>query len=180
MTELNLRERGLYNSILDLLYSRDGMVPDDDARVARMISIHWREYSAIKKRLFGKGKLWSENGMLMAKRVQRTLKEAAELSQEQRKRVSQRWQKQKYNNQINDRSIPAGIASTSTTTSTIRGVRDLERKEGFKAHPSTAEFKAWKEYYTKINPSYLRELDVRELEGRAFEFESQWPPNTIQ
>ena len=40
MAELSLEQRGAYYSILDVLYSRDGIVPDDDRLVARMINVH--------------------------------------------------------------------------------------------------------------------------------------------
>jgi Protein of unknown function (DUF1376) len=35
MAELNFEQRGAYNSILDILYSRDGDLPDNDCVVAR-------------------------------------------------------------------------------------------------------------------------------------------------
>ena len=88
MAELTLKQRGAYNSILDLLYSRDGDVPDDDLRISKMISCHIREWKAVKKELFDLGKVWVTDGKLMAKRVQETIKDAAKFSQEQSKRAS--------------------------------------------------------------------------------------------
>lgn len=119
MAELTLVERGAYNSIIDLLYSRDGNVPDDDILVARMIGCHWREWKAVKARLVERGKVHLEGGKITANRVQETLKEAADFSQDQSRRASRRWHKVKNINKNNEPSIPPGNANTTTTTSTI-------------------------------------------------------------
>lgn len=91
MAELTLQERGAYNTILDLLYSRDGIVPDDDDLLRRVLGCHRREWIAVKGRLMAKGKIWIEDGYLRAKRVQKVIKEAANVSQTQRKRAEERW-----------------------------------------------------------------------------------------
>lgn len=91
MAELTFKQRGAYNSLIDLLYSRDGKVPDDDVRVARMISCNWREWAAVKKQLIALGKVWVEDGHLHARRVHGTLKEASEFAQRQSARASKRW-----------------------------------------------------------------------------------------
>lgn len=47
----------------------------------------------------------------------------------------------------------------------------------YRADPHSAEFLAWKAHARDAgNRAFTRILDQRELEGRAFEFESQWPP----
>jgi uncharacterized protein YdaU (DUF1376 family) len=91
MAELSFEERGAYNSLLDLLYSRDGDVPDDDERVARMLSCNKREWVRLKRALIGLGKVWVDEGKLCAKRVQETINEAAEFSSKQRSNVTRRW-----------------------------------------------------------------------------------------
>lgn len=118
MMELTLVERGAYNSIIDLLYSRDGNVPDDDLLVARMIGCHWREWKAVKARLVARGKLRLEGGKITANRVQEALKEAADFSQEQSKRAAKRWQDHEKDNNINESEMPAGNANTTTSTTT--------------------------------------------------------------
>lgn len=124
MAELTLVERGAYNSILDLLYSRDGIVPDDDVLVARMIGCHWREWRAVKMRLLQRGKIWVEGGNLSARRVQDTLKEAARFSQDQSRRASKGWQERKNINKNNEPSMPPGNASTTTTTVRKKDIED--------------------------------------------------------
>lgn len=118
MSELTLKQRGAYSSLIDLLYSRDGDVPDDDRRVARMLSCHWREWKAVKKQLMDLGKIWVEGGRLNAKRVQETLKEAADFSQVQSKRASERWQKSENNKENNVTPMRGGNALTPTPTPT--------------------------------------------------------------
>ena len=118
MAEMTLEQRGAYNSILDLLYSRDGDVPDDDRRVARMITCHWREYARVKSELIALGKVWVEGGKLRAKRVQETIKEASDFAQDQSKRAADGWQKRKSSNKINEHSLPPGNALTPTPTPT--------------------------------------------------------------
>ena len=93
MAMLTLKQRGAYNSILDLLYSRDGDVPDDDGLIARAISVDVREWKSVKRELIGLGKLWVEDGKLRARRVAETLKDAADFSNLQRARVASRWEK---------------------------------------------------------------------------------------
>jgi hypothetical protein len=52
-----------------------------------------------------------------------------------------------------------------------------EKTGGFSATPGSAEFSAWRTFARDSGKqSLVRLLDQRELEGRAFEFESQWPP----
>ena len=92
MAELTLQERGAYNSIIDLLYSRDGALPNDDTMIRRVLGCHGHEWRAVKAKLIAKGKIWIEGGYLKAKRVESVLKEASNFSQTQRKRATNRWE----------------------------------------------------------------------------------------
>lgn len=118
MAELSAQERGVYNSLIDLLYARDGDVPDDDRRIARMISLDVREYRAVKQRLIARHKVWIEDGKITAKRVRSALDEAQLLSKSQRTKAQLRWHKSEKLNDINAASMPHGNASTTTTTTT--------------------------------------------------------------
>jgi hypothetical protein len=52
-----------------------------------------------------------------------------------------------------------------------------QKTNGFSAPPGSAEFSAWRTFARDTSKqSLVRILDQRELEGRSFEFESQWPP----
>src|SRR5262249_1183197 len=55
------------------------------------------------------------------------------------------------------------------------GIR--ERKEdGFRAFPDSDSFQCWKTFFQESNQAaMLRELQNREMSGRAFNFRSEWP-----
>src|SRR5262245_65986500 len=66
---LALEEIGAYIILLDILYARDGDVPDDDQFMARTCRCDIRVWRRIRTRLFTLGKAWSAGGKLHAKRV---------------------------------------------------------------------------------------------------------------
>ena len=112
MAELSLEQRGAYYSILDVLYSRDGIVPDDDRLVARMINVHWRTWRAVKRQLMAAGKLRVNFGLLEANGVSEELLRVSRLSQDQRRRASKRWQEFKKAKEIN--GTPYATAGNAT------------------------------------------------------------------
>lgn len=55
----------------------------------------------------------------------------------------------------------------------------VSAKSGFSALPGSAEFQAWRTFFRDGGKAALvRILDQREMEGRPFEFEMQWPPQS--
>jgi uncharacterized protein YdaU (DUF1376 family) len=70
MAELSLEERGAYNTILDLMYARDGELPDQDGVLARYLRCDIRKWQGIKKALVRKRKLYVEDGLLRNARVE--------------------------------------------------------------------------------------------------------------
>ena len=149
MDELTLQERGAYNSILDRLYSRDGLLPDDDDLLRTLLRCHGREWKAVKARLLAKKKIWVVDGYLMAKGVEAVLEEASKFSQTQRKRALKRWEiegKTPLNPEIiqqTQSSFDAIGQMPLTATATIK--KKEERKK--KVTPPTAavmsEFPDW-------------------------------------
>jgi uncharacterized protein YdaU (DUF1376 family) len=128
MAELNLEQRGAYITIINLLYSRDGMVPDDDVAVARMMRIHWRSWRALKKQLIAAGKVRvTTDGLLTANRVPETLMNASRMSQDQRRRVSKRWQDYKKAKEINGSAHT--ISGNTSKTKRIYSSTNLESEE---------------------------------------------------
>lgn len=79
MVELTLEERGAYNTIIDLLYSRDGIIPTDDRVLARACNCRPQTWRRIKDALLTKGKLHMIDGKLMANRVTGELAHARRL-----------------------------------------------------------------------------------------------------
>lgn len=76
MMELTLEERGAYNTILDLIYDREGDVPDDDRFIAGWCRCDVRVWKRIKARLVDLGKLYVEAGKLRNERADRGVDEA--------------------------------------------------------------------------------------------------------
>jgi len=71
---LSLEEIGAYTLILDAMYSRQSPLPDDDFYLRRIIhNCHHNKWKKIKQSLIAKGKIWTVNGMLHAKRVLKEL-----------------------------------------------------------------------------------------------------------
>jgi uncharacterized protein YdaU (DUF1376 family) len=92
MAELTLQLRGAYNTILDALYSRDGVLRDDDDVLRRLMGCHGNECRAVKAKLISCGKIWIEDGYIRAKGVEKTLKDAVNFSEKQRKSAEKRWE----------------------------------------------------------------------------------------
>lgn len=124
MAALTFEERGAYNSLLDLLYSCDNELADDDERIARMMNCNTRTWRKLKAALIGHGKVWVKDGKITAKRVEKELNAAAKLSEEQSKKARTRWEKSENDKENNVDAMPRGNASTSTTTSTSRKKED--------------------------------------------------------
>lgn len=64
MAVLTLEERGAYNTILDLLYARDGDLPDVEHELARLLHCNVRVWRRIRRRLMDLGKLYVQAGQL--------------------------------------------------------------------------------------------------------------------
>jgi uncharacterized protein YdaU (DUF1376 family) len=73
---LTLEERGAFNTILDLIYSRDGKVPDDARFLARWMGCDVRVWRRVRTRLLDLGKLEIEGTYLLNSRASREVLEA--------------------------------------------------------------------------------------------------------
>lgn len=69
MMELDLQERGAYNTVLDLIYSRDGNLPDDDRFIAGWLRVDVRVWKRIKSTLIDRGKLFIQDGKIRNERA---------------------------------------------------------------------------------------------------------------
>src|SRR5262245_388406 len=80
MLGLTIEERGVYNTIIDLLYSRDGELPTDDDFFARALQCRPQLWRRVRDALIAKGKLhYKTDGKLTANRVERELETARKL-----------------------------------------------------------------------------------------------------
>jgi uncharacterized protein YdaU (DUF1376 family) len=120
MAELTFEERGAYNSLLDLLYSRDGNVPDDDAFCARVFHCRPQVWRRLKLALMSKGKVRETAGKLTANRVETELQTAHKLIENMSQLGRLSAQKRKHFNGSSQRTRPTAASVTTTSTSTER------------------------------------------------------------
>lgn len=64
MAILTLEECGAYNKILDLLYARDGHLPDQEREISRLLHCDLRVWRRVRRRLMDLGKLYIHGGNL--------------------------------------------------------------------------------------------------------------------
>ena len=99
MAELTLEERGAYNTVLDLIYSMEGNLKDDDRYISGWLRCDVRVWRRIRRRLTELGKLYLYAGCLHNKRADRELDAAKHrvLSAAEAGRSSWATRKQKAN-----------------------------------------------------------------------------------
>jgi uncharacterized protein YdaU (DUF1376 family) len=99
MAELTLEERGAYNTVLDLIYSKQGNLQDDDRYLAGWLRCDIRVWRRIRKRLIALEKLYIHGGCLHNKRADRELDAAQHraLSAAEAGRASWATRKEKMN-----------------------------------------------------------------------------------
>lgn len=110
MVGLDAEERGFYNTLLDLLYARDGDVTDE--LVIKAMACRPQVWRRVKARLIEKGKVRETGAKLTANRVEKELETAAKLITN----MTALRQRQLENQILNS----GDTARTTTTTSTSR------------------------------------------------------------
>jgi uncharacterized protein YdaU (DUF1376 family) len=88
---LTPEQRGIYNDIIELLYMRDGILPDDDRRNARACMIAPQTWRRIKTDLIKLGKIQITDQHIMANRVQYCLEAAHKLGVSMSVLSQKRW-----------------------------------------------------------------------------------------
>lgn len=157
MAALTLEERGAYNGVLDMLYSRDGDLPNDDELIACTLRVNPRTWRKMRDALIRKGKLWLVSGSkIMAKRVERELKESRKVSQTQSNRAAKRWERGESGNVIKLGSMRGGNASTTTSTTTTTSTK---KKEGRISKASESDWPA--DYIDQFWSQYPRRVEKR-------------------
>lgn len=177
MADLTLQERGAYNTIIDLLYSRDGALPDDDDMMRRVMGCHGNEWRVVKAKLAAKRKLWIEGGYIKANRVDSVLKEAGNFSETQRIRAGKRWErhgKQSENSEKNkelqlpDNAIPRNT-NTPIATPTPKAVVLPTFEENIRKVDRLGTALGTNLTTARNGPKFIEEL-VR-LQADGFDFE---------
>jgi uncharacterized protein YdaU (DUF1376 family) len=76
MAVLSLEERGAFITVLDLIYSHDGKIDDDDRFIAGWLRVHVRVWKRIRARLLDLGKLYLQGAQLRNERADREVEAA--------------------------------------------------------------------------------------------------------
>lgn len=122
MSELTLEERGAYNTVLDLIYARDGKVDDDDRFIAGWLRCDIRVWRRIKAHLLKRKKLYLEAGSLRNSRadveVDRGLSLVASASEAGKASARKKSDVKSNNNNIAPTTVATTVPTNSTTTTT--------------------------------------------------------------
>ena len=135
MNELTFEQIGFYNLLIDLLYARDGVVPDNDAAVAHMLGNRdLRAYRRLKAELIQAGKIRVDNsGMLDANGV-RSVRLLAEVRSKSARSAAQvRWSNYQKAKENNDPLMLSRNASISTS------IKEEDSSRGENGDKSEAE-----------------------------------------
>lgn len=122
MSDLTLEEKGAYNTVLDLIYARDGKVDDDDRFIAGWLRCDVRVWRRIKSTLVDKGKLYLEQGSIRNSRadaeVSRGLSLVASASEAGKASARSRKVDDNKPNDLAATPVETTVPTNSTTTST--------------------------------------------------------------
>jgi hypothetical protein len=116
MRGLSHDAKSAYGTIIDLSYSRDGDVPDNEHFLCMHIECRPQWWRRVKQELLFHQKIRIISGKLVANRVETTLKEAANFSETQSKRATEGWVSRRNSNKNNEPCLPLDNANTTTTT----------------------------------------------------------------
>jgi uncharacterized protein YdaU (DUF1376 family) len=116
MRGLSHDAKAAYGTIIDLSYSRDGNLPDDEHLLCIHIECRPQWWRRVKAELIAAEKIRVFDGKLVANRVETTLKEAQNYTETQSKRATKGWVSRKKHNIHNGSVLPLGNAYTTTTT----------------------------------------------------------------
>ncbi len=160
-SHLTAAESGAYLHLLMYYWTHSQLPTDEDAlaRIARLNSRAWRKSRKHIKVYF--------DDQWRNPRMEHEIAQAIEISKRNSARAKLRHSR---------KSFSARHTSHFTYTNKKEGNGILQKQEGFKALPRSPEFISWKTYAFEKNKPLWRQLEQREIEGRAFDFESQWPP----
>ena len=168
MFELTLEERGAYNTILDIIYSRDGACPDEDRYIAGMMCVDVRKWRRIRTRLLALGKLYKDGDHLRNSRadteVDRGLRRIA--SSREAGLASGASRRQKSAQQSN---VHNGLDRTDVPTDSERSLEPKQNLdtdiEGREERTSTS-----RESLPRVSAAARPDDEPRDKNGRPYAF----------
>src|SRR5580765_1912252 len=120
MLGLSMEERGAYNTLIDMLYARDGDVLNDDRMMAHAQQCSIRLWRSVRDRLIAKGKIRiTADNKLITNGVENRLKTARKFSENQSNRAKNRWKS--TNDPMRPRNAITSRKKESLLTSSFLG-----------------------------------------------------------
>lgn len=130
MLSLTLEERGAYQTCLDLIYDRQGPIPDNDRLLAGYMGCSIRKWKALRERLLMLGKLIARDGMLTNARAEKEIENDAKTARKHAenglKGGRKRAENEKKANENNERS-QAGLKHGSSLPEARSQKPDIEK-----------------------------------------------------
>ena len=115
-SKLNLEQRGAYTTLLDLMYSEQGYIEDDDRRLAAELRVSMRKYRSLRDQLIRAGKLYYPiAGFLSNHRVEKEIERRMKRSV-QAKVSGELGGRKKSENQELRNKINEGVYQTSSSS----------------------------------------------------------------
>jgi uncharacterized protein YdaU (DUF1376 family) len=183
MMGLSLEERGAYNTVLDLIYTRDGNLPDDERFVAGWLGVDVRVWRRIKNRLIDLGKLYVAEGMLRNSRADVEVLSALSRvgSAQDAGRASARSKARKSHGQYhenNDLTSTTVETDASTTVSTNHNHNQIEEPNGSSSPhvPPTKKSAPVKPKKIAMPPDW----QPTDLSGDVGVKLAEWPPGRLE
>lgn len=100
MAVLSLEECGAYNLVLDLIYSREGNLKDDDHEISRLLRCDIRVWKRIRRRLIDLEKLYLSGGKLRNARADKEILAALHRVASAAEAGRASWRTKQENNRI--------------------------------------------------------------------------------
>jgi uncharacterized protein YdaU (DUF1376 family) len=105
---LSPAERGVYITLLCLIYENDGPIPRDDGRLSRRCGSPKAAFIRVLDGLLAEGKIVEVDGMLSNKRAEKAIVDRANRTQNSTHAAQQRWSAQGQKDQQNQSADDAG------------------------------------------------------------------------
>lgn len=113
MMMLTPEERGIYNTVLDLIYAHDGALPDDHKMIVPWLNADLRIWKRVRLRLIECQKLYLHAGCLRNERADGEVLDALARVASSSEAANKRWAT--YNEIKGLRHAPAMLPTTTTT-----------------------------------------------------------------
>lgn len=126
MMMLTPEERGIYNTILDLIYSHDNELPDDPTIIVPWLNTNLRVWKRVRLRLIELGKLYVSAGCLRNPKADEEVHEALARVASAAEAATKRWAT--YNEIKKLGHAPAMLPTPTPTNLTYLSMR-FKKKE---------------------------------------------------